>query len=94
MEKFAVTHALIHVLGKGGVSVGHSFHLGDGPCGRHVTALEYELLPCGGVRISQYSEPPASPDTLGSRWHLPDELKHFIYPAAIMTGAASFTLED
>ena len=87
MEKFAVTHALIHVLGKDGVSVGHSFHLGDGPCGRHVTTLEYELLPCGGVRLSQYSQPPGL--GIGN-----DELKHFIYPAAIMTGAASFTLED
>lgn len=86
MEKFAVAHALIHVLGKDGVSVGHSFHLGDGPCGRHVAALEYELLPCGGVRLSQYSQ--AVGEMLG------DELKHFIYPAAIMTGAASFTLED
>lgn len=86
MEKFAVTHALIHVLGKDGVSVGHSFHLGDGPCGRHVSTLEYELLPCGGVRLAQYSQ--ATGEMLG------DELKHFIYPAAIMTGAATFTLED
>lgn len=88
MEKFAVTHALIHVLGKDGVSVGHSFHLGDGPCGRHVTALEYELLPCGGVRLYQYSQ------DLPGQGMEPDELKHFIYPAAIMTGATSFTLED
>lgn len=89
MEKFAVTHALIHVLGKDGISVGHSFHLGEGPGGRHVTALEYELLPCGGVRLAQYSEPSDG----GGLSKKPDELKHFIYPAAIMTGAASFTIE-
>ena len=93
MEKFAVTHALIHVRGKDGVSVGHSFHLGDGPCERHVTALEYELLPCGGVRLYQYSQPPKpSGPCVGATGT--DELKHFVYPAAIMTGAASFTLED
>lgn len=92
MEKFAVTYALIHVLGKAGVSVGHSFHLGDGPCGRRVTALEYEPLPCGGVRLTQYSEPGA--DSVNYRHSSGDELKHFIYPAAIMTGPASFTLED
>lgn len=93
MEKFAVTRALIHVLGKDGVSVGHSFHLGDGPCGRHVTALEYELLPCGGVRLYQYSQSP-KPSGPFVGYAGPDELKHFVYPAAIMTGAASFTLED
>ncbi|UOW66239.1 hypothetical protein vBAspABolek_14 [Aeromonas phage vB_AspA_Bolek] len=93
MEKFAVTHALIHVLGKDGISVGHSFHLGDGPCGRHVTALEYELLPCGGVRLYQYSQPEAVAFPYQGLKG-PDELKHFIYPATSMTGAASFTLED
>lgn len=86
MSNIAITNALIHVLGKDGVSVGHSFHLGEGPCGRHVTALEYELLPCGGVRLCQFSEP----YVVGA----PDELRHFVYPAAIMTGAASFTLEN
>lgn len=94
MEKFAVTHALIHVLGKDGVSVGHSFHLGDGPCGRHVTALEYELLPCGGVRLLQYSHALANVAAAAGAFNVADELKHFVYPAAIMTGAASFTLED
>lgn len=90
MTTFSITHALIHVLGKDGTSVGHSFHLGDGPRGRHVTALEYELLPCGGVRLYQYSYG----ETTGPADHsLDDELKHFVYPAAIMTGAASFTLE-
>ena len=86
MEKFSVSHALVHVLGKDGTSVGHTFSLGMGPCGRDVTALEYQLLPCGGVRLIQYSQEP---------WHtkLPDEVKHFVYPASIMTGAASFTLE-
>lgn len=93
MEKFAVTHALIHVLGKDGVSVGHSFHLGHGPCGRFVTALEYELLPCGGVRIWQYSQPSGSDDApIGLSG--PDELKHFVYPARIYTGKAEFTLEN
>ena len=93
MEKFAVTHALIHVLGKDGVSVGHSFHLGDGPCGRHVTVLEYELLPCGGVRIYQYSHALANAEAAAVRFNAADELKHFVYPAAIMTGVAYFTLE-
>lgn len=94
MSNIAITHALIHVLGKDGVSVGHSFHLGDGPCGRHVTALEYELLPCGGVRLTQYSQPqaPVTPYVFGSGGT--DEVKHFVYPATIMTGAASFTLEN
>lgn len=94
MEKFAVTHALIHVLGKDSISVGHSFHLGDGPFGRHVTALEYELLPCGGVRIYQYSHALANAEAASGAFNAADELKHFIYPADIMTGAASFTLED
>lgn len=89
MEKFAVSHALVHVLGKDGTSVGHTFSLGMGPCGRDVTALEYQLLPCGGVRLLQYSEP----EQKFTHGRLPDEVKHFVYPASIMTGAASFTLE-
>jgi hypothetical protein len=92
MEKFAITHALIHVLGKDKVSVGHSFHLGAGPCGRFVTALEYELLVDGGVRVSQYSQPLCV--GLSTTVAGPDELKHFVYPVSIMTGPASFTLED
>lgn len=91
MEKFAVTHALIFVRDGGGKSVGHAFHLGDGPCGRFVVALEYQLLPCGGVRLTQYSQD----STIGRIAEQgPDEVKHFIYPATVMTGRATFTLED
>lgn len=91
MEKFAVNHALIFVRDGEGKSVGHAFHLGDGPCGRFVVALEYQLLPCGGVKLTQYSQP-SQTGPLGETG--PDEIKHFIYPAAVMTGRATFTLED
>lgn len=95
MEKFAITHALIHTMGKDGVSVGHSYHLGHGPFGRFVTALEYELLPCGGVRIGQYSQPDNSTYTKPHEvMSGADELKHFVYPACIYTGKAEFTLEN
>lgn len=93
MERHAISHALIHVMGLNGVSVGHSYRLGQGPCGRFVTALEYELLPCGGVRLHQYSQTAGAADApielVG-----PDELKHFIYPASIWTGKAEFELEN
>lgn len=92
MERQPISHALIHVMGLNGVSVGHSYRLGLNPCGRFVTALTYELLPCGGARITQYSEPAAGAVNYGHSSG--DETKHFIYPASIWTGKAEFELEN
>lgn len=86
-----ITHAAIYVMDKDGNSQCHNYRLGEGPCGRHVSALSYTLLPCGGVRIAQYSDAIPGHGLLYDA--IPGELKHFIYPATVMTGQATITLE-